>query len=169
VCPQVATRRYRSAWGRCGTVGRYAAAEMMRELGDKDDDEPPMILGLVDGRRLALEMASIGPLLLTCSSCRRRGLELSGGRYNQSGRCMRPPRDGGAAMEEAAWRRTWCVAAAASALRALGAAVARARRSLPAAKVPKWFTATLRPQYQQRGVEAAILSERPALAGLLAR
>jgi superfamily II DNA or RNA helicase len=142
---------------------RYDAAEMMRELGDKDaDPSRTMILGLSDGRRLALEMASIRPLLLTL-------FELFGaGGLDAAGDTIKVARHAAAdmaALEEAGlaanlvWR-------GGEALRALGQQL-RERGGIAAAKVPKWFTATLRP-YQQRGVDWLQFLREAGLAGVLA-
>jgi superfamily II DNA or RNA helicase len=146
-----------------GLLRQPEAADMIRRLRDADATPGrPMVLGLPDGRRLALDMAAIKPLLLTL-------FDLFGaGGLSASGDILRVSRHGAAdvaALEQAGlaadmvWR-------GGEALRALGRQL-RDHGCIAAAEVPTWFQASLRP-YQQRGVDWLQFLRQAGLAGVLA-
>ncbi|HTZ69256.1 MAG TPA: SNF2-related protein, partial [Acetobacteraceae bacterium] len=122
----------------------------------------PLILHMPDGRRLALEIATIKPLLLTLFDLfNAGGITAEGGRVKLS----RHAAADAAAIEEAGlaanlvWR-------GGEALRGLGRLL-RDHGGIAEAKVPARFAASLRP-YQQRGVDWLQFLRSAGLAGVLA-
>jgi len=142
---------------------RADAAEMVRALREADSASTrPVILTLPDGRRLALEIATIKPLLLTL-------FDLFGaGGMSETGGKLRVSRHGAAdvaALEQAGlaadmvWR-------GGDALRALGRQL-RDHGRITEVDIPSWFDASLRP-YQHRGVDWLQFLRQAGLAGVLA-
>jgi superfamily II DNA or RNA helicase len=142
---------------------RADTGEFVRKLRESED--PPgrqMVLKLNDGRRIALEMATIKPLLLTLFEL------FGGGGLSASGGAVRISKHGAAdvaALEQAglAANMVW---RGGDALRALGRQL-RDHGGIAEVEVPAWFDAALRP-YQQRGVDWLQFLRTAGLAGVLA-
>jgi superfamily II DNA or RNA helicase len=144
-------------------LSRHDAGELYRTLRESDPATArPLILNLPDGRRLALDMAAVRPVLLTL-------FDLFGaGGIAPTGNTLKLSRGGAAdlAALESAGVEAGLVWRGGEALRALGRQL-QDRGGIPEAPVPAWFNATLRP-YQQRGVDWLQFLREAGLAGVLA-
>ncbi len=146
-----------------GLLRRPDTPEMIRALRDTDvAGRRQLIVPLRDGRRLALQIDTIKPLLITLFDLFGAGGIVAGGGS------LRVSRQGAAdvaALEQAGlaadmvWR-------GGEALRALGRQL-RDHGQITAVEVPQWFEASLRP-YQQRGVDWLQFLRTAGLAGVLA-
>jgi len=121
-----------------------------------------LVLPLPDGRRIALELASIKSMLLTLLDLfNGGGIETKHGRLTVSRH---------SAAEMAALEQSGLAAGlvwrGGEALRALGRQL-RDRGGIGEAAIPDWFAASLRP-YQQRGVVWLLFVRAAGLAGVLA-
>jgi superfamily II DNA or RNA helicase len=142
---------------------RPDAAEMIGRLRETEPaGARPMVLALPDGRRLALDIATIKPLLLTLFDLfGAGGVTVFDGKV----RVSRHSAADVAALEQAGlpagmvWR-------GGDALRALGRML-RDHGQITAVDIPSWFDASLRP-YQQRGVDWLQFLRTAGLAGVLA-
>jgi superfamily II DNA or RNA helicase len=122
----------------------------------------PFMVELADGRRVALERATLQPILTTLFD-----LFSAGGVAEQNGR-LGVARHGAADISrlERAGLAANLVWAGGEALRALGRQL-ETRGGIPEVLAPKWFTASLR-DYQQRGVDWLQFLRQAGLAGVLA-
>ncbi len=139
------------------------ARQIVADLHDPEEEpDQKIVLSLEDGRRLALEVATVRPLLVTLFD-----LFGAGGLAEKGGRLVvsRMGAADMAALEEAGlsaglvWR-------GGEALRALGRQLT-SRGGINEVAVPAWFAADLRP-YQQRGVDWLQFLREAGLAGVLA-
>jgi superfamily II DNA or RNA helicase len=137
------------------------ALQIMDGLRDAEAGRK-MVLHLQDGRRLVLEAARIGPVLLTLFELfGAGGISMQNGRIGMS-------RAGAAdvARLEQAGLAAGLVWRGGEAIRALGRQL-RERGGIPEVAVPAWFQAELRP-YQARGVDWLQFLRQAGLAGVLA-
>jgi superfamily II DNA or RNA helicase len=121
-----------------------------------------LMLELQDGRRMAVEMTMLRPILLTLFDLFGvGGVSIDGGR-------LAVARHGAAGVAglEKAGLAAGLVWKGGDALRALGRLLTE-RGGIPEVKIPKWFAASLRP-YQQRGVDWMQFLREAGLAGVLA-
>jgi superfamily II DNA or RNA helicase len=134
--------------------------EMLRD--PEEDDSQKMVLSLKDGRRLALDVSVLRPILVTLFDLFGAGGLAAG---SDGFRISRQGAADVAALEQAGlsadlvWR-------GGDALRALGRML-RSRGGIGSAPVPAWFTASLRP-YQQQGVDWLQFLREAGLGGVLA-
>ena len=144
-------------------LSRAEHLPMLRSLRNQEVEAGrKLVLPLPDGRRIALELASIKSMLLTLLDLfSGGGIETKHGRLTVS----RHNAAEMAALEQAGlaaglvWR-------GGEALRALGRQL-HDRGGIGEAAVPDWFAASLRP-YQQRGVDWLQFLREAGLAGVLA-
>ena len=139
------------------------AASLIQDV--RDTDPVPgrkLMLELADGRRMAMELAMLRPILLTLFDL------FSAGGVNVRDGKLAVARHGAADLAglERAGLAAGLVWKGGEALRALGRQLSE-RGGIPEVIVPKWFTAALRP-YQQRGVDWMQFLREAGLAGVLA-
>ncbi len=138
------------------------AAAIMQNLAEPGEGGQKMVLTLKDGRRLALDVSALRPVLVTLFEL------FGGGGITGEGERFRVTRQGAAGMAalEKAGLDANMVWRGGDALRSLGKLL-NERGGINHVPVPKWFAADLR-AYQQQGVDWLQFLREAGLAGVLA-
>ena len=138
------------------------AAAIMQNLAEPGEGSQKMVLTLKDGRRLALDVSTLRPVLVTLFEL------FGGGGISGEGERFRVSRQGAAGMAalEKAGLDANMVWRGGDALRSLGKLL-NERGGITHVPVPKWFAADLR-AYQQQGVDWLQFLREAGLAGVLA-